>query len=162
MSQDLHDIKKIQDVFTKYLNEQGLRKTTERYTILKHICQIHGHFDVEMLLQQLESDNFHVSRASIYNTIELLMNIQLVVRHQFFHQTVQYELKSVAVTHYHVICNYCGSVKERKNDAEMKGMMNYQIPKFTQEYHSLYIYGMCSKCKFKLMNKNKNKNIQTQ
>ncbi|MDR0845728.1 MAG: transcriptional repressor [Tannerella sp.] len=166
MSQNLHDTKKIQEVFTEYLKEQGLRKTTERYTILEHICHIRGHFDVETLLQRLESDNFHVSRASVYNTIELLVNAHLVVRHQFYSQSVQYEQKHLAVTHYHVICNYCGAVKEVKNDLRMKDMMNYRIPKFTQEYHSLYIYGICSKCKFKIMNKNKNKsknsNTQTQ
>jgi Fur family ferric uptake transcriptional regulator len=111
-----------------------------------------------MLHDRLEEDNFHVSRASIYNTIELLLEARLIVRHQFSLQLVQYELISVSAKHHHTICNYCGAVKEIKNDRMIDGMENCRIPKFTYEHHLLYIYGMCSKCKFKLANKNKKDN----
>ena len=146
----LHDVNKIRDVFTQYLTEKALRKSSVRDMILEHICQIKGHFDVEMLLQRLEADNFHVSRASIYNSIELLMDANLVVRHQFSSMLVQYELKSVAATHNHAVCTCCNTVKEYKNDKTATDIANHKIMKFTHEYHSLYIYGICSKCKFRL------------
>ena len=147
----MYDANKIKEVFTRYLKEKSLRKTTERYMILEHICQIRGHFDVEMLRQRLEENNFHVSRASVYNTIELLMDAGVVVRYQFTSHLVQYELKALASTHHHAICSYCGAVKEIKNDRITKDITSQRITKFTYEYHSLYIYGMCSKCKFRLM-----------
>ena len=153
----MYDSNKIKEVFTQYLIEKSLRKTTERYTILDHICHIRAHFDVEMLRQRLEENNFHVSRASIYNTIELLMDAGLVVRHQFSSQLVQYELKALAAMHHHVICSYCGAVREIKNDKILKELANQRITKFTYEYHSLYIYGMCSKCKFRLNTQKKKK-----
>ena len=153
----MYDANKIKEAFTQYLEKKTLRKTTERYTILEHICQIRGHFDVEMLRQRLEEHNFHVSRASIYNTIELLMDAGLVVRHQFSSQLVQYELKILASMHHHAICNYCGAVKEFKNDRISKDITNQRITKFTYAYHSLYLYGMCSKCKFRLTNQQKKK-----
>ena len=152
------DANKICEAFTQYLTEKSLRKSTVRYMILAHICHIRGHFDVEMLLQQLEEHNFHVSRASIYNTIELLMDAELVVRHQFSSQLVQYELKSIAATHHHAVCTCCGAVKEFKNDKTSKEIANQKIIKFTYEYHSLYIYGICSKCKFRLNLQKKEKN----
>jgi len=153
----MYDTNKIEEAFTQYLIEKSLRKTTERYMILEHICQIRSHFDVEMLRQRLEEHNFHVSRASIYNTFELLMDARVIVRHQFSSQLVKYELKTLAAMHHHVICNYCGAVKEIKNDKISKDVANQRITKFTYEYHSLYIYGMCSKCKFRLNNQKKKK-----
>jgi len=150
MSAQLNESNKIRDIFTQYKIEKSLQKSMVRDTILEHICQIRGHFDVEMLLQRLEEINFHVSRASIYNTIELLIDANLVVRHQFSSHLIQYELKSVANTHHHAICTYCNNVKEYKNDKISKEITNQKIIRFTREYHALYIYGMCSKCKFRL------------
>ena len=158
MNAHLYDIHKIHDVYTHYLIKKTLRKSTVRDTILEHICQIRGHFDVEMLMQRLEECNFHVSRASIYNTIELLMDADLVVRHQFSTKLVQYELKSVAATHHHVVCTNCNTVKDFKNDKISKELTNHKIIRFTPEYYSLYIYGICSKCKFRLNLQKKEKN----
>ncbi|MDR1603002.1 MAG: transcriptional repressor [Tannerella sp.] len=142
-------------IFIEYLTEHGLRKTTERKTILECICNIQGHFDVDMLYEKLESNNFHVSKASIYNTIELLMNACLVVRHQFSTQTVRYELKSAAAGHHHVICNCCGTVREIRNERITRYMRDLKIAKFTQEYCSMYIYGVCSKCRFRQIHNTK-------
>ncbi len=147
----------MQQRLTEYLTDQNLRKTTERYTILECICTIKGHFDVEMLQKMLDGANFHVSRATIYNTIELLVNASLVVRHQFSSQIVQYELKCISETHHHLVCTHCGAVCEIKNK-ELATLMNgRRFPKFSAEYYSLYIYGICSKCKFKLRQKKNNK-----
>jgi Fur family ferric uptake transcriptional regulator len=154
---NLYDVNKIREAFTQYLTEKSLRHSTVRYAILEHICEIKGHFDVETLRQRLDERNFHVSRASIYNAIELLMDAGLVVRYQFSSQSVQYELKSVSATHHHAVCNYCGAVREFKNDKISKEIANLKITKFTHEYHSLYIYGMCSKCKFRLNRQKKEK-----
>ncbi len=150
MNPDLYDFENMKKRFTEYLAEKKLRKTTERFMILKHICRIQGHFDVEMLHKQMDDDHFHVSKASIYNTIETLMDAHIVVRHQFSSQCVQYELQNVAATHHHAICSYCGAIIEIKENRLAREMAYYRIPKFTREYHSLYIYGMCSKCKFRM------------
>jgi Fur family ferric uptake transcriptional regulator len=146
----VYDANKICEAFTQYLTEKSLRKSTVRYMILEHICHIRGHFDVEMLLQQLDEHHFRVSRASIYNIIELLMDAGLIIRHQFSSQLVQYELKFVAATHHHAVCTYCGAVREFKNDKTSKEIANHKIIKFAYEYHAVYVYGICSKCKFRL------------
>jgi Fur family ferric uptake transcriptional regulator len=138
----------MREILTGYLEKKRLRKTIERYTILECICLMQGHFDVETLRMHVKENHFRISRAAAYNTIELLMDAGLVVRHQFSSRTVQYELKSAALTHHHVICSCCGSVREVEKE-KIKITANYKISKFTPEYHSLYIYGMCSKCKFR-------------
>ena len=158
MSINYYNPEKIKDSFTKYMEIHNLRKTMERYSILHHICMIQGHFDVEMLQKRLDEDNFHVSRASIYNTMMLLLDARLIVRHQFTSQLVEYELQAAAETHHHAFCNYCGAIKEVKEAHLRKDLAQLRITKFSYEYHSLYIYGMCSKCKFRLSRKQKKEN----
>lgn len=89
----------IRALFTEYLTEKKLRKTEERYAIFKEICAFPGHFDVCMLSDRLEQDNFHVSKATLYNTLDVLVDAGLVVRHQITVQSVQYELRIYADTH---------------------------------------------------------------
>ncbi|MEG1543800.1 MAG: Fur family transcriptional regulator [Tannerellaceae bacterium] len=144
----------MRNLFTEYLLEKELRKTAERYAVFDCVCSISGHFDMEMLYQKLDSEKFHVSRTTLYNTIELLVNARLIVRHQFGgSQSVQYELANEAKMHYHQICTRCGCIRELKDDNLMEMIRSKKVTKFTPEFYSLYIYGVCSKCKFKIQQK---------
>jgi len=137
--------------FSNYLKSKNLRHTAERTAIFDKICKTKGFFSPDTILQQLEDENFHVSRASIYNTTELLLDAQIVVRHQFTSSIIQYELKCIAERYHYSVCTQCGSVSRIKNEHLNNNFINYKIPKFTSQYYALYIYGICSKCKYKLM-----------
>lgn len=140
----------LQKSFSDYLKNNKLRNTAERDAIFTMVCQTKDPFTLEMIWQQLEDINFHVSRASVYNTIELLLDAKIVVRHQFTSSIVQYELKYIAEQHNHLICTYCGTVRKMKNE-KLNGLFtDYKIPKFTSEYYALYFYGICSKCKYRM------------
>lgn len=138
---------------TVYLTEKKLRKTEERYTIFEHICAFPGHFDMCMLYEVLENNNFHVSKATLYNTLEVLVDAGLIVRHQVNAMPVQYELKMLADTHLHLICTRCGTIRELRDNTLRTDVDNLKIPRFTPEFYSLYIYGLCSKCKFRMQQK---------
>ncbi|MEF9924601.1 MAG: transcriptional repressor [Muribaculaceae bacterium] len=141
--------------FTLYLEGKKLRKTPERFAILDKIFSINDHFDVESLYSFLEGDFYHVSRATVYNTIDLLCDCGLVRKHQFGNQQAQYEKVGGAVNHHHLICTECGKIKEVK-DSEILGYMNSQkYPAFTTSYFSLYVYGLCNNCLRKMKRKNK-------
>lgn len=144
----------LRELFTTYLTEKKLRKTEERYTILECICRFPGHFDLCTLHQKLEEVNFHVSKATLYNTLEVLVDGGMIVRHQLNTQSVQYELRVLADTHFHLICSKCGAIREVKDATIKKEMGGLKISRFTPEFHVLYIYGLCSKCKYKLQRKN--------
>ena len=74
----------VRQIFTEYLTANGHRKTPERYAILDTIYSIDGHFDIDMLYSRMmDQENFRVSRATLYNTIILLINARLVIKHQF-------------------------------------------------------------------------------
>ena len=85
----------------------------------------------------------------LYNTLDVLVDAGLVVRHQITVQSVQYELRIYADTHLHLVCTRCGTMRELRNSALKADMRNLKVSRFTPEYYCLYIYGLCSKCKFK-------------
>lgn len=107
--------------FTEYLTEKKLRKTEERYAIFECICRFSGHFDMYSLQEKLEETNFHVSKATLYNTLDVLEDGGLIVRHQLNAQSVQYELRALAETHLHLICMKCGAIREMKDSMLKKG-----------------------------------------
>lgn len=133
--------------FTLYLKSKQLRKTPERFAILDKIFSLTGHFDVESLYCMLEDASYHVSRATIYNTIDLLIDCGLVRRHSFDNQQSKYEkVGATSPNHHHLICTECGKIKEVK-DPEFSAYMNARkYNAFTTNYFQLYVYGICNNC----------------
>jgi len=130
--------------FSDYLDAHGMRKTTERYAILNRILEINGHFTIEALQQMLDGDGFMVSRSTVYNTVELLMDAKILRRHVFEGMQAQYE--RITLPHTHLICTTCGKVKEVK-DTNFAAFMNARrFNAFNADHYSLYVYGTCSTC----------------
>ena len=134
--------------FSDYLDAHGMRKTTERYAILNHILNINGHFTIEELQQIINDDGFRVSRSTVYNTVELLMDAKMLRRHVFEGMQAQYE--RITLPHTHLICTTCGKVKEVR-DTNFAAFMNARrFTAFNIDHYSLYVYGTCSTCARKI------------
>ena len=130
--------------FNEYLDSHNMRRTTERYAILHRIMGITGHFTVEELQQMIEQDGFHVSRSTVYNTMELLIETRILRRHVFEGMQAQYE--RITLPHTHLICTSCGKVKEVK-DNSLAAMMNAKrFNAFNADHYCLYVYGTCTAC----------------
>lgn len=138
--------KQVIDEFTNYLELHKHRKTPERFAILDHIYANKGHFDMDSLYKSMIDVNFRVSRATLYNTIDLLLDCGLVVKHQFGGNMSKYEKAYGNDNHDHLICTSCGEVWETKNSDLFTPAQLKKIKKFTVNYYSMYIYGTCSKC----------------
>jgi len=138
--------KQVRDEFMEYLTLHKHRKTPERFAILDHIYTTKGHFDMDTLYKSMIDVNFRVSRATLYNTIELLLDCGLVVKHQFGGNTSKYERAYGNENHDHLICTTCGQVWETRNSDLLTQAQLKKIKKFTVNYYSMYIYGICSKC----------------
>ena len=137
--------KQAKDEFTEYLTYHKYRKTWERFAVLDHIYSIKGHFNMDSLYNSMLEASFRVSRSTLYNTVELLLECGLVVKHQFGAHAAQYERAYGNENHDHIICIDCGVVRESHNNLISETQLK-KIKKFKVSYYSMYIYGVCSKC----------------
>ena len=131
--------------FTLYLKENNLRKTPERFEIMRAALECKGHFDVDRLYHELEKRGYHVSRATIYSTLELLC-ASGVIRKLLF-DTHQAKYEKAETSHCHLICTICGEIKEVDLEGIDDRLTNMDLKGFSPAYVSTCIYGICEKCK---------------
>ena len=145
----MHNQKKEQEpieILNSFLEKKGLRKTQERYIILEEIYKTNNHFDIETLFQKIIKKQ-KISKATIYNTIDILINLKLIKKHSFLNKTL-YEKSFQKKQHNHLICVVCDQVLEFCDPRIQNIMNSIELHMdFVVSEHSLNFYGKCKKCK---------------
>lgn len=148
---------KVRVILDNYLESNHHRKTPERYAILDAVYSLKGHFTLDDLGALLEKKHFRVSRATLYNTMHLFIELRLVMRHSLV-SGVKYEAcYSSKDNHIHQVCTVCGVVTEIYAPAVTEAVNETKLTRFRKDTYALYIYGVCSSCQAKITRKRNEK-----
>ena len=136
--------------FSDFLQQQGLKLTSEREALVREIFSIHYHFEADELLFKMKQANTKISRATVYRTLELLVKSGLVRRVHLGEDHYHYEHVSGNSHHDHLICTTCGAVIEfHDEELEQRQREICERKKFTPTFHNLQILGLCDACRRK-------------
>lgn len=136
----------VREHFAAFLREGGQRRTPERFAVLEALYATADHVDADTLYGRLRADGVRVSRATVYNTLDLLLACDLAVRHQFGQQQARYERAYAYWQHDHLICLDCGDIFEFC-DPRLQEIQDTVagIYGFTVARHALTVYGHCAR-----------------
>lgn len=134
----------VRSIFRTFLKKRNKRQTPERIAVLEEMYETGDHIDADELYVRLKQKGTGISRATVYNTLELLVECELVVRHQFGKKQAKYERAYSYWQHDHLICIDCDELFEFC-DPRVQGIqeMVEDIYGFEIENHSLNMYGRC-------------------
>lgn len=143
-SPPFQQIDEVRRIFSEFLRDRGQRQTPERFAVLEQIYETDDHVDADTLYLRMKQKQASVSRATVYNTLELLIACNLVVRHQFGNSQAKYERAYSYWQHDHLICVDCNELFEFC-DPRIQSIqeMVADIYKFDIRHHSLHMYGHC-------------------
>jgi len=154
-------MKASREIFTRYLHESGRRCTFERYAVLEQVLATPGHFTADSLHDTLTGAGKAISLATVYNTLDLLVDCGMATRHRFERGTTArdlYQRVTVdrrATARHHLVCRRCGKVSQPA-EPELAAMIKAKRwGSFEAEYYVLDIYGLCGACRRRLRSKRK-------
>ena len=139
-------LEEVHSIFRVFLKKRNLRQTPERFRVLEAIYATGDHVDADELYLRLKQQGERVSRATVYNTLDLLLECDLVVRHQFGKNQAKYERAYSYWQHDHLICLDCNEVMEFC-DPRIQSIqeMVAEIYQFEIKNHALNLYGHCQR-----------------
>lgn len=141
-------------ILTHHIESKKMRKTPERYAILKVVLEMEGHHSVEEI-QALMPNDFPISRPTVYTTMEMLEELKIVIGHQL-NGTRIYEKALGRKPHHHYVCTNCGEITDLIDKQIDYVLGNAKTPRFSKDIGIAYIFGLCTKCKA-VINKKKKK-----
>jgi len=136
------------DRFRRYLRDRRLPVTRQRVLVAEVLLESRDHPSVEVLRRRLVERGEHVGLATLYRTVDALVQSGLVREHDFGEGFKRYEPAEETSEHAHLVCRRCGGVVEFSNDRlERMLRMTADEQHFHYERHRVEIHGVCAACR---------------
>ena len=139
----------LHDRLTQYMTEKAMRKTPERYEVLRVAGLADGIFTIDELMQLMnEHAAFRVSRATLFNTMELFYKAGLIIKHSLA-TAAHFELRTDNNPKAYVICRQCNTITRVSTSTARLALQNLHVRYFSIEDKLVYMHGLCRKCQAK-------------
>lgn len=133
------------EIFTTFLKKGKNRITPERFEVMEAAIEYEGHFGADDLYVAMKNQKSNVSRATVYNTVELLAQCDLITKRNFGDNLTRYESNFKKQNHDHLICINCGRIVEF-SDPKLK-IIQSDICKDLGFEESSYSFNIFARCK---------------
>jgi Fur family transcriptional regulator, ferric uptake regulator len=137
-----------EEKFREYLasRPRAQRYTTQQRDMVHYIFSKHNHFDADELIDEIKQEGFRVSRATVYRTLNKLVDAGLLRRINLGTRTV-YEHDYGYAQHDHVLCEQCGTMIEFQNP-QLEELIRDVCEQHQVQYqgHTFVIRGVCANC----------------
>lgn len=134
--------------FRQYLREHHQPITKQRDLVAQIVFLAEDHLSVEGIRRELKQRSERVGMATVYRTLDLLVESGLVRSHEFGEGFRRYEAMASQSDHEHLICEQCGRVVEFANE-RLERMLPVLADDhgFQHRRHKVEIYGVCRTCR---------------
>ena len=144
------NIQETKQQIKKYLHQQGYKLTPQRELIINILLQNEkAHLSAEEIFLLTKKDNKAIGLATVYRTLEVLTDMEIVDKVIFQDGLARYDLQSLSLkhSHHHLVCQKCGNVEEIDDDflSELAPQIKNKY-QFTLADHQLTFYGLCHNC----------------
>lgn len=145
---------------TDFLATRRMRRTPERYTILRAACKIHGIFTIDQLDEQIRrGGELQVSRTTLFNNLETLVEAQLLIKHTLA-RAAHYELNLAPSPKAYLVCDRCRKVARLERKELETYLAAVRSKSFVVQQPVLYLHGLCRKCYMEQIRKVKQTNTR--
>ena len=134
------------DKFNEYLSGKGLRHSQPREVVAREFFRDDKHISVDELYKRVRKVNPHIGIATVYRTLNLLVEGGLALRREFATGAASYE-RNPETHHDHLLCTSCGKIVEFHRE-EIEDLQEHVAKShgFTLSFHKMELYGLCKKC----------------
>ena len=152
------NVSKEMDTLRTLMKKKGLKSTSQRDELARWIFETHNHFTVEDIIADFRNKGQRVSVATAYRVVQMMLDLGLLLEHDFGRGIKHYEHTPGHPHHDHIICNDCGKIVEFA-EPELESMKEKVAIKhgYKMDTHTLCIYAECTKCTMEEKEKNKKK-----
>lgn len=143
------------------IKEKGLKVTTQRVLVLKTLSEYPDqHLTAEEIYELVKVEYPEIGLATIYRTIQLLLELNLIDRIHLDDGFARYEIGNLKQEdeskhhHHHLICLKCGKVDSFEDDL-LEGLEQKILEStgFVVYDHKVKLYGCCKECGGHLLEK---------